>query len=180
MTAPVIDRNFMVDIPCVDCGKLRHVRANRTGRTGRCKSCNGVANGQHRWKAVDHPPPLMLECRSCHQLREWRWEGLKAWRRKVMQRCRACTMATWVLPSDEEAADWQDFDVDWAVVARFVQGKGRAIRSNRWERQLAVVILTRRGWGAERIAEHMGVTIRTVVRLRAWQRKMPLTTPIAA
>lgn len=55
---------------------------------------------------------------------------------------------------------------DPIVVDRLVAGHYNAARANRRERQAAVEILTRRGYGSILIARMTGMSDRTVVRLR--------------
>lgn len=114
---------------------------------------------------------MMIPCPLCHiprQIRSRSEFGVAKGRR-----CRDC----W--NSSQEAAEsgrcrraeqlLACAEVDPIAVERMVSGRPPAF-TTRAERQEAVTVLTNRGWGAKRIADQIGVTERTVERLRARRR----------
>lgn len=170
---------------CGTCGELRKVRVVSTAT--KCKRCCAASLVRKAKIQGGLPPELRVECRGCGAIRMHKWLGLKHWRQAATRLCYNCAHRV-AMPqqSDQEPLDWELFDVDWAVVARLISGAGKGLRTNRLERQLAVAALSRRmsehgrPWSSARIAEHMGISDRTVIRLRRHQRLMPVTLPAVA
>lgn len=89
--------------------------------------------------------------------------------RTWVTRCRACYRTHFDISAAARAGraaqTARQAGLDAIAVERLVMGRPPAV-STRAERQRAVAILTRRGLSARRIAETIGVSQRTVVRLR--------------
>ena len=116
---------------------------------------------------MGRPRPYTATCERCHQTRTLRYPATGPF-------CHACTGS--VLATIRNA---QESDIDEVAVDRLVAGD-RPAHTTRAERQAAVEVLSRRGWPVSRIAEYVGITPRSVGRLRAraglteprsWQRQ---------
>lgn len=124
------------------------------------------ANGH--WLAAELPDPQDV-FRLCFVLAaavpdDRSWRQLVAWVRLAPQ-----------LPivPDEPAAG-----IDEVAVRRAIAGD--RVRLTPRERTEVVRQLTRLGWGSKRIAEHLGITMRSVTRNRAASRRATHSSEVAA